>query len=96
MARHQGERNETKVHSITVKQHLEQDFVTYCLNVPCEIGGTIGAACVRVGLAGCNGILRLTVVEQDILTDACRMRALRARLDVDDGGDVEKNRSCVR
>ena len=56
------------------------------------IGGAtqpIGVVCVPVGLAGCNGIIRFTVVEQDVPPPlpAGTMRTLRAGLDLTDNGD---------
>ena len=50
----------------------------------------IGVVYVPVGLAGCNGIIRFTVVEQDVapLLPVGIMRTLQARLDLtDDDGD---------
>ena len=54
------------------------------------IGGVtkpIGIVFVPVGLAGCNGIIRFTVVEQDDLLPVGIMRTLRAKLDLIDGRD---------
>ena len=56
------------------------------------IGGMtqpIGVVYVPVGLAGCNGIIRFTVVEQDVppLLLVGIMRKLRARLILSDDGD---------
>ena len=56
------------------------------------IGGMthpIGVVYVPVGLAGCNGIIRFTVVEQDVppLLPVRIMRTLQASLDLSDGGD---------
>ena len=55
------------------------------------IGGVtqpIGVVCVPVGLAGCNGIIRFTVVEQDVqLLPVVKMRTLQASLDWTDDGD---------
>ena len=49
----------------------------------------IGIVCVPVGLAGCNGIIRFTVVEQDVppLLPVGIMRTLQASLDLTDDGD---------
>ena len=49
----------------------------------------IGDVYVPVGLAGCNGIIRFTVVEQDAppLLPVEIMRTLQASLDLTDGGD---------
>ena len=56
------------------------------------IGGTtkpIGVVYVPVDLAGCNGIIRFTVVEQDVppLLPVGIMRTLQASLDLTDDGD---------
>ena len=56
------------------------------------IGGTtkpIGVVYVPVGLAVCNGIIRFTVVEQDVppLLPVEIMRTLQASLDLTDDGD---------
>ena len=56
------------------------------------IGGvtqTIGVVYVPVGLAGCNGIVRFTVVEQDVLPllPVGIMRTFQASLDLTDDGD---------
>ena len=56
------------------------------------IGGVtqpIGVVYVPVCLAGCNGIIRSTVVEQDVppLLPMGIMRTLQASLDLSDGGD---------
>ena len=54
------------------------------------IGGVtqpIGIVFVPVGLAGCNGIIRFTVVEQDDLLPVGIIRTLRASLDLIDGRD---------
>ena len=56
------------------------------------IGGVtqpIGVVYVPVGLAGCNGIIRFTVVEQDVppLLPVGIMRTLQAALDLTDDGD---------
>ena len=56
------------------------------------IGGVtqpIGVENVPVGLAGCNGIIRFTVVEQDVppLIPVGLMRTLQASLDLADDGD---------
>ena len=56
------------------------------------IGGVtqpIGVVYVPVGLAGCNGIIRFTVVEQDVppLIPVGIMRTLQASLDLSDDGD---------
>ena len=56
------------------------------------IGGVtqpIGVENVPVGLAGCNGIIRFTVVEQDVppLLPVGLMRTLQASLDLTDDGD---------
>ena len=56
------------------------------------IGGMtqpIGVVYVPVGLAGCNGIIRFTVVEQDVppLLQVVIMRILQASLDLTDDGD---------
>ena len=56
------------------------------------IGGMskpIGVVYVPVGLAGCNGIIRFTVVEQDVppLLPLGEMGTLQASLDLDDNGD---------
>ena len=57
-----------------------------------SIGGAtrpIGVVYVQVGLAGCNGIIRFTVVEQEVppLLQVGATRALQASLDLDDNGD---------
>ena len=57
-----------------------------------RIGGVtqpIGVVYVPVGLAGCNGIIRFTVVEQDVppLLPVGIMRTLQASLDLTDDGD---------
>ena len=46
--------------------------------------------CVPVGLAGCNGIIRFTVVEQDVppLLPVVIMKTLQASLDLTDDGDT--------
>ena len=53
-------------------------------------GGTqpIGVVYVPVGLAGCNGIIRFTVVEQDVPPPLPVeiMRKFQAKLDLDDNG----------
>ena len=48
-----------------------------------------GVARVPVGLARCNGVLRFTVVEQDVppLLPVGVMGTLQAGLDLDDNGD---------
>ena len=56
------------------------------------IGGVtqpIGVVYVPVGLAGCNGIIRFTVVEQDVppLLPVGIMRTLQASPDLTDDGD---------
>ena len=56
------------------------------------IGGMtkpIGVVYVPVGLAGCNGIIRFTVVEQDVPPQLPVeiMRTLQASLDLTDDGD---------
>ena len=56
------------------------------------IGGVtqpIGVENIPVGLAGCNGIIRTTVVEQDIspLLSVGIMRTVQASLDLTDDGD---------
>ena len=56
------------------------------------IGGVtqpIGVVYVPVGLAGCNGIIRFTVVEHDVppLLPVGTMRTLQASLDLTDDGD---------
>ena len=56
------------------------------------VGGTtkpIGVVSVPVGLAGCNGIIRFTVVEQDVppLLPVAIMRTLQASPDLTDDGD---------
>ena len=56
------------------------------------IGGVtqpIGVVYVPVGLAGCNGVIRFTVVEQDVplLLPVGIMRTPQASLDLTDGGD---------
>ena len=56
------------------------------------IGGAtqpVGVVYVPVGLAGCNGIVRFIVVEQDVpsLLPVGVMRTLPAGLDLDDNGD---------
>ena len=56
------------------------------------IGGVtqpIGVIYVPVGLAGCNGIIRFTVVEQDVppQLQVGIMRTLQASLDLTDDGD---------
>ena len=56
------------------------------------IGGMtrpIGVVYVPVGLAGCNGTIRFTVVEQDVppLLPVVIMRTLQASLDLNDDGD---------
>ena len=56
------------------------------------IGGAtqpIGVVRVPVGLAGCNGVLRFTVMEQDVppLLPVGIMVTLQAGLDLDDNGD---------
>ena len=56
------------------------------------IGGVtqpIGVVYVPVGLAGCNGIIRFTVVEQYVppLLPVEIMRTLQASLDLNDDGD---------
>ena len=56
------------------------------------IGGVtqpIGVVYVPVGLAGCNGIIRFTVVEQDVppLLPVGIMRTLQASLDLTEDGD---------
>ena len=56
------------------------------------IGGVtqpIGVVYVPVGLGGCNGIIRFTVVEQDVppLLPVVIMRTLQASLDLTDNGD---------
>ena len=56
------------------------------------IGGVtrpIGVVYVPVGLAGCNGIIRFTVVEQDVppRLPVEIMRTLQANLDLNDDGD---------
>ena len=56
------------------------------------IGGMtqpIGVVYVPVGLAGCNGIIRFTVVEQDVppLLQVGIIRTLQASLDLTDDGD---------
>ena len=56
------------------------------------IGGVtkpIGVVYVPVGLAGCNGLIRFTVVEQDVppLLPVGIMRTLQASLDLTDDGD---------
>ena len=56
------------------------------------IGGTtkpIGVVYVPVGLAGCNGITRFSVVEQDVppLFPLGILRTLQASLDLTDDGD---------
>ena len=53
------------------------------------IGGVtqpIGVVYVPVGLAGCNGIIRFTIVEQDVppLLPVGIMRTLQACLDLND------------
>ena len=51
----------------------------------------IGVVCVPVGLAGCNGIIQFTVVEQGVppLPPVGIMRTLQASLDLNgDGGKV--------
>ena len=55
------------------------------------VGGTtepIGVVSVPVGLAGCRGVIRFTVVEQDVppLLPVGVKRTLQASLDVDDNG----------
>ena len=63
----------------------------------------IGAVYVPVGLAGCNGIIRFTVVEQDVplLLPVGIMRTLQASLDLTDDGDkvtfrqFEENPHCA-
>ena len=49
----------------------------------------IGVMYVPVGLAGCNGVIRFTVVEQDVLPllPVGIMRTLQASLDLTDDGD---------
>ena len=49
----------------------------------------IGVVSVPVGLAGCNGVIRFTVVEQDVppLLPVGILRTLQESLDVDDNGD---------
>ena len=49
----------------------------------------IGVVYVPVGLAGCNGIIRFTVVEQDVppLLPVGIMRTLQASLDLTDDGN---------
>ena len=49
----------------------------------------IGVVYVPVGLAGCNGIIRFTVVEQDVptLLPVGMIRTLQANLDLTDDGD---------
>ena len=49
----------------------------------------IGVVYVPVGLAGCNGIIRFTVVEQDVPPPLLvgTMRTLQASLDLNDDGD---------
>ena len=56
------------------------------------IGGStqpIGVVYVPVGLAGCNGVIRFTVVEQDVSPPLPVeiMRTLQPSLDTDDNGD---------
>ena len=56
------------------------------------VGGTTqpaGVAYVPVGLAGCNGVFRFTVVEQDVppLLPVGVTGTLQASLDLDDKGD---------
>ena len=58
----------------------------------CGIGGMtkpIGVVYVPVGLAGCNGIIRFTVVEQNVplLLPVGVMGTLQAGLDLTDDGD---------
>ena len=57
-----------------------------------SIGGAtqpVGVVYVPVGLAGCNGIVRFIVVEQDVLSllPVGVVRTLQAGLDLDDNGD---------
>ena len=57
------------------------------------IGGAthpIGVVCVPVGLAGCNGVIRFTVVEQDVppLLPVGVPRTPQACQDLDDNGDT--------
>ena len=70
------------------------------------IGGVtqpIGVVYVPVGLAGCNGIIRFTVVEQDVQPPlpVGIMRTLQASLDFNDDGDKvifrqsEENPHCA-
>ena len=49
----------------------------------------VGVVYVPVGLAGCNGIIRFTVVKQDVppLLPVVKMRTLQASLDLTDDGD---------
>ena len=49
----------------------------------------IGVVYVPVGLAGCNGVIRFTVVEQDVppLLPVGIMRTLQASMDLNDDGD---------
>ena len=58
------------------KRHWRRDATNRCCYVP-------------VGLAGCNGIIRFTVVEQDVppLLPVRTMRTLQCSLDLTDDGD---------
>ena len=49
----------------------------------------VGVVYVPVGLAGCKGVIRFTVVEQDVrpLLPVGIMRTLQASLDLNDDGD---------
>ena len=77
---------------LLVKQGLQVEWGQEKPESATGIGGVtqpIGVENVPVGLAGCNGIIRFTVVEQDVppLLPVGIMRTLQASLDLNDDGD---------
>ena len=89
---HVGKQQLDKWCKLLAEHGLQVEWSQEKLESASGIGGVtqlIGVVHVSVGLAGCNGIVRFTVVEQDVppLLPVGLMRTLQASLDLTDDGD---------